>query len=236
MAAAAAVSAPDVSARAPVSPAPAPPLVPFTRTAEARVVWVPPRPVTFDEFLELFGEDDDVELVDGVPVEKMAAQLDHERLFVWLLRLLGGYVEGRDLGEVLGSRTAVEITGFRGRLPDLLFVRKDRLAIVRQKAVYGAPDLVVEFVSPGDRPSDIIALETDYRGIAVAEIVFVDQGRQQVRTLRRREDGSYTEAEQEAGPLALASVPGFQIETEWLWADSRPAVHATLAALLGKAA
>lgn len=235
-AAAAAVSVSDVPARGPVSSpaattAPAPPLVPFTRTAEARVVWVPPRPVTFNEFLELFGEDDDVELIDGVPVEKMAAQLDHERLFIWLVRLLGDFAEARDLGEVLGSRTAVEITGFRGRLLDLLFVRKDRLAIVQQKAVYGAPDLVVEFVSPGDRPSDVIALETDYRGIGVAEIIFVNQGRQQVRALRRQEDGNYTEAEQNAGPLSFQTVAGFQLQTEWLWADPRPAVRETLDAL-----
>jgi Uma2 family endonuclease len=134
---------------------------------------------------------------------------------------------------VLGSRTAVEITGFRGRLPDLLFVRKDRLAIVRQKAVYGAPDLVVELISPGDWPSDIIALETDYRGIGVAEIVFVDQGRRLVRVLRRQDDNSYVQAEQNAGPLALETVAGFQIEAEWLWAEPRPAVHSTLAALLG---
>lgn len=231
---AAAVSAPDVPARtlAPAAaPAPAPPLVPFTRTAEARVVWVPSRPVTFDEFLDLFGEDDDVELIDGVPVEKMAAQLDHEWLFAWLFRLLGDYVEARDLGRVLGSRTAVEITGFRGRLPDLLFVRKERLDIVRQKAIYGAPDLIVEFISPGDRPSDIIALETDYRGIGVAEIVFVDQGRRQVRALRRQDSGDYTETEQDAGPLSFQTTPGFQLQTEWLWADPRPAVRETLDAL-----
>ena len=228
----------STAAAAPAIPEPAAPPRPperlaLTRTAEARLVLVPPRPVTFDEFLELFGEDDDVELVDGVPVERTLPGLDHERLFGWLVRLLGDFVEARDLGEVLGSRTAVEITGFRGRLPDLLFVQKDRLDIVGQKAVRSAPDLVIEFVSPGDWPSDIIALETDYRSIGVSEIVFVDQGWRQVRTLRRQSDNRYTETEQSAGLLALETVAGFQIETEWLWADPRPAVHATLAALLG---
>jgi len=206
----------------------------FHRVAEARIAWVPDRPLPFDEFLDLFGEDDDMELIDGVPVEKMAAQLDHEKLFVWLLTLLNYFVTDRDLGLVLGSRTAVEINDFRGRLPDLLFVRRDRMTIVQQKAVFGAPDLVVEFVSPGDRPSDVIALETDYRAIGVAEVLFVDQGRQRVRALRRREDGGYDESEQSAGPLAFVTVAGFQIQTEWLWTDPRPAVRDVLAGLPGE--
>lgn len=224
------VVAPVPSPADPVSALP--PLVAFTRTAEARVVWVPARPVTFDEFLELFGEDDEVELIDGTPVEKTAAQLDHEKLFAWLLTVLNYFASDRDLGLVLGARSPVKINNFRGRLPDLLFVRRERLSIVQQKAIYGAPDLVIEFVSPGDRPSDVVALETDCRGLGVAEIVFV-QSRRRVRALRRQDGNNYAETEQETGPLAFASVPGFVIQAEWLWADARPAVRDVLAGLLG---
>jgi Uma2 family endonuclease len=204
------------------------------RVTEEWVKWVSPRPMTFAEFLERFGEDDDVELIDGVAVEKMAAQLDHEKLFAWLFRLLGDFVEARDLGMVLGSRTAVQINPFRGRLPDMLFVRKERLEIVQQKAVFGAPDLVVEFVSPDDRPSDIIARETDYRAIGVAEIWLLDQARRRVRTLRKRDDG-YEEAEQSGGTLVSETAPGFQVEVEWLWTDPRPLLRPLLDGLLDEA-
>lgn len=206
----------------------------MTKVTEHRVLQVPSRPLTFPEFLERFGEDDDVELIDGVVVEKMSAQLDHEKLFAWLLRLLGDYVEARDLGIVLGSRMAVEVNAFRGRLPDLLFVRQDRMDIVQQKAIFGAPDLIVEFVSPGDRPSDIIALETDYRTIGVAEMWFVDQGRRRVRALRKGDDENYDEEEQSVGPLVSRAVAGFAIQAEWLWADPRPGARPLLAQLLGE--
>jgi hypothetical protein len=59
-------------------------------------------------------------------VERALVQLEHEKLFNWLYRLIGDFVEDHDLGMLFGSRTAVEITEFRGRLPDLIFVRKDR--------------------------------------------------------------------------------------------------------------
>jgi Uma2 family endonuclease len=89
-------------------------------------VLVPPSPLTFDEFVDMFGEDDEVELIDGVVVKKMAARDPHENLFGWLYFVLRGYVAAKNLGIVRGSRTAVQVTEHRGRLPDVLFVRKER--------------------------------------------------------------------------------------------------------------
>src|SRR5437660_2989350 len=151
---------------------------------EGRVVHFAERPIPFPAFLEL-SADRHVDLVAGVMVDKPAAPLAHEKLFAWLDRVVGTYVSHRRLGIVLGSRTAVEISAYGGRLPDLLFVRSDRQEIVRDRAVYGAPDLVIEIVSPNDRPSELIALETEYRGLDVPEIIFVDLPRQRVRALGR---------------------------------------------------
>jgi Uma2 family endonuclease len=197
------------------------------REKSERTVLVAARPVTFEEFLQITGEDDAIELIDGVMVERMAAQLDHERLFVWMLRLMGDYVEARQLGIVLGSRTTVEINAFRGRLPDLLYVRNERLAIVQEKAVYGAPDLVVEIVSPGDQPSDLIALETDYRNIGAAEIWFIDRQRKQVLALRKR-DGDYEREMLTEGVLRSEAVEGFRLSVEWLLEENPPPVSEAL--------
>ena len=201
---------------------------------EETVKWVGARPLTFAGFLEAIGSDDQVELVDGVIVEKNMVQLDHEKLLHWLDRVLGLYVEGRKLGIVLGSRTAVEINQFRGRLPDLLFVRQNRLEIVQQKAIYGAPDLIIEIISPNDRPSDVIALETDYRAIGALEILFIDQRKHTVRSLRRREC-DYAEEEITIGAITLESLDGLALELGWLFSEPRPEQRATVDALLAHA-
>src|SRR3954470_21301105 len=91
------------------------------KVREETTKWVGPRPLTFAQFRELYGAKDEVELIDGVVVERSMVQLDHEKLLKWLDRVLGLYVEVLGLGEVLGSRSAVEIDQFRGRLPNLLF-------------------------------------------------------------------------------------------------------------------
>jgi Uma2 family endonuclease len=199
---------------------------------EGRIVRFSERPITFETFLDLSG-DTDMELVDGVMVEQMAAQLDHEKLCAWLTWILSGYVERKGLGIVLGSRTAVEIGTYGGRLPDILFVRQERMDIVRQKAVYGAPDLVIEIASPNDRPSDIIALETDYRSIDVPEIWFIDQPKRRVLALRKRPDG-YAEEEITSGTLNSETVSGFELSLEWLFTDPRPSQFETLTDLLSK--
>lgn len=196
-----------------------------------RVIQYAERPIPFPEFLAL-SADRDVELVEGVMVEKMAAQLEHEKLFVWLDRVVGTYVSHRNLGIVLGSRTAVEISAFGGRLPDLLFVRRERMDIVGARAVHGAPDLVIEIVSPGDRPSDVIALETEYRGLGVFEIVFLDLPRRRIRALRRRESGEYEEEMPTGGVLRLESVEEIELPVAALLSEPRPDEFALIGALL----
>lgn len=202
-------------------------------TTEERMVYVPPRPITFPEFLELFNEKDDVELIDGVVVPRMAAQLDHEKLYGWLFRFIGSYIEETDLGILLGSRTPVLITLFRGRMPDLLFVRKDRMDIVEQKSVNGPPDLIIELVSPNDRPSDFVALEADYYSIGVPEVVFVDQHKQQIRVLRQEAEGeSYKENVYGLGEtLTFAALDTLTIPTDWLLVEPRPNTRTALQAI-----
>jgi len=73
-------------------------------------------------------------------------------------------------------------------LPDILFVGQERRKIIREKGIYGAPDLIIEILSPQDRPADLIALEADW-SLDVPEIWFLDQKRKQVRVLWKPEKG-----------------------------------------------
>jgi len=140
----------------------------------------------------------------------------------------------KGLGIIRGSRTPVRITSHRGRLPDVLFARKERAPIVREEGIYEAPDLVVEILSQGDRPSDLIAMEADYRHIGVAEIWFVDQRRKLVRVLRKR-DNRYEERVYRKGVVRSEVVEGFWVRGEWLFQKPLPKELPTLLQILGKA-
>jgi Uma2 family endonuclease len=188
--------------------------------------------MTFEEFVRLFGEDDDVELVDGMVVQRVAARDIHEDLQGWLLFIMRGYVSAKGLGIVRGSRTAVKITEHRGRFPDIVFVRKENAHIVQEDGIFGTPDLVVEIWSPGDRLSDMLAKEADYKSIGVLEIWFVDQQRRQVRVLRKGKEG-YEEKVMKRGVLRSEVVEGFWVNVEWLFKKPLPNELETLQRLLG---
>jgi Uma2 family endonuclease len=191
------------------------------------------RPLTFEEFVRLFGEDDDIELVDGMVVQRVAARDIHEDLQGWLSFVLRGYAEAKGLGIVRGSRTAVKITEHRGRLPDIVFVRKENAHIVQEDGIFGTPDLVVEIWSPGDRLSDMLAKEADYKSIGVLEIWFVDQQRRQVRVLRKGKEG-YEEKVMKRGVLRSEVVEGFWVNVEWLFKKPLPNVIDALQKILGR--
>ena len=198
---------------------------------EERTLLLTTRLLTFDEFVRLFGEDDDVELVDGLVVQRMAAKDIHEDLQGWLLTLMRFWVEEKQVGIVRGSRTPVKITEHRARLPDIVFVRKENAHIVQEDGIFGTPDLVVEIWSPGERPSDMMAKEADYRTIGVQEIWFVDLQRKQVRVLRRRGD-RYDEQVMRRGVLRSEVVEGFWLKVEWLFKKPLPNVVETLQQVL----
>jgi Uma2 family endonuclease len=208
--------------------------VALTETREERTLFLPLtlRPLTFEEFVRLFGEDDEVELVDGMVVQRAAARDIHEDLQGWLLLIMRGYISAKGLGIVRGSRTAVKITEHRGRLPDIVFVRKENAHIVQEDGIFGTPDLVVEIWSPGDRLSDMLAKEADYKSIGVLEIWFVDQQRRQVRVLRKGKEG-YEERVMKRGVLKSEVVEGFWVKVEWLFKKPLPNELETLQRLLG---
>ena len=198
-----------------------------------RTVYVADGPIDFATWLDL-SHAVDSDLIQGVIVQKMAAQYPHEWIYMWLSRVVGDFVEAQNLGKILGSRMAVKISNTGGRLPDLVFVRADNLGIIQKDAIYGVPDLVIEIVSENDRPAHLITLENDYRTLGVSEIVFIDPRKKRVRVVTKT-DAEYDDTVLTMGQLTFASVPGFAIEVEWLFADDKPVVHHIVAKLLASA-
>jgi Uma2 family endonuclease len=182
--------------------------------------WVADRLLTIDDYLRLTDEDDLYELVDGMLVERtMAAVWHHEQLFGWIMSILSPYVEARQLGYVSGSRSAVKISEFRSRLPDLLFIRKERASIITESIITGAPDWVLEIRSRTNNPAEWRALEVDYRSIGVPELWLVDPQARRVRVVRQTESG-YEVFERSEGRLDSVAILGFWLETAWLFFDT----------------
>ena len=113
-----------------------------------------PELLTADDLLLLSSEGVKGELIRGVLHETMSAGLNHGRIVVKLVLLLGAFVVPRNLGTLLASDTGIllERDPDTVREPDVAFISSEKLPIDEDVPGYSeiVPDLVVEVASPSD--------------------------------------------------------------------------------------
>ena len=115
------------------------------------------------------------ELIWGVVREPPAPRFGHQSLVLQIGMLLKLHVRAHDLGAVCVSPADVILDEREDLIvqPDVFFIRKERMAIVRDQ-VWGAPDLVVEVSSPGTAEYDSVTKVEWYRRYGVRECWIVD--------------------------------------------------------------
>jgi Uma2 family endonuclease len=110
-----------------------------------------------------------------------------------------------------GFKLATNPDTVRG--PDLAFIRRDRVPTPSPVGYAEfAPDLVVEVLSPGDRPGEVLAKVADWLSAGTSLVWVVDPERRQARVYRR--DGS--QALVSAGQMLDGEdvMPGFSCPLE----------------------
>ena len=107
---------------------------------------------TVEDYLAL-PDDVRAELIGGELYVTPSPRSRHQDTCLQLCRLLAEHVESEDMGRVWIAPLDVHLPSGDIVQPDLLFVRTERMEIVPDW-VRGAPDLVVEVVSPGHPERD----------------------------------------------------------------------------------
>ncbi|MEM7773079.1 MAG: Uma2 family endonuclease [Cyanobacteria bacterium P01_A01_bin.37] len=93
------------------------------------------------------------EIVDGELVDMGNSGALHGHICSTLMILLGGYVRLQQLGAMFDSSTAFKMKNGNKRSPDISFFAKERLQGLQELPtgfLDGAPDFVVEVLSPGN--------------------------------------------------------------------------------------
>jgi Uma2 family endonuclease len=175
-----------------------------------------PKTMTADEFLDWVDEDTSAEWVDGEVILNSPASRVHERLRGFLQPLLRDYTELHDLGEILDSQFFIRLPG-SVRAPDILFVSKARLALFQPNVFPGAPDLVVEIVSPDSEERDRVDKLKEYEQHGVAEYWLLDPRIQESIFRQLGPDGRYRIVEPMDGVYESRVVAGLRLPLAWLW-------------------
>jgi Uma2 family endonuclease len=114
------------------------------------------------------------ELIDGEVFVTPSPSEKHQRVLANLLVSIHNHIKAGNLGRVyiapfdvvFGEKTALQ--------PDLLFVSAKRLGIIGPEYVLGAPDLVVEVLSPYRQSYDRVTKLEQYALHGVTEYWVVD--------------------------------------------------------------
>ena len=115
--------------------------------------------LTADALLRLYSEGVRGELIRGALCKTKPAGLTHGEIVMNLGGALGNFIRPRRLGRLVGSDSGMmlERDPDTVREPDIAFISAQKLPLnVRLSGYYeGAPDLVVEIVSPSAGPREV---------------------------------------------------------------------------------
>ena len=174
--------------------------------------------LTSKEFFRRAPDDRKAELIDGVMLVSPPPLEIHERLQIFLLRLLGEFVELFDLGALRGSRTAVELEADQTYEPDILFVARERAEIIKDEGILGAPDLVIEILSASTASYDRGAKFRAYERAGVRELWLIDPyGPAGTEFYQRVGHDLKPIMSDMDGIVHSIALPGFKLRTAWLW-------------------
>ena len=144
--------------------------------------------LTADELLHVRIPDKCVELVRGVLVVREPPGGRHGRIAMNLGVELTNYVRTRELGVVYAAETGFTLARHPDtvRAPDVAFVHRDRLPTPEPIGFPDlAPDLVVEVLSPGDRPGGLLAKIADWLSAGTRLVWVIDPERRLARVYRQ---------------------------------------------------
>jgi len=164
------------------------------------------------------------ELIDGVPYEMhaMAApSLKHQDVLLLLGRKFGDYLDDRPC-RVFIAPCDVRLNADKGDdtvvQPDLLVVCNPD--IIGKSSINGAPDLVIEVLSPSNANHDVINKFAKYREVGVKEIWFVDPDTGYANTYKLK-DGKYSVdfyGAEDAIPVEI--LPGFAVDMKEIFHEN----------------
>lgn len=176
---------------------------------------------TYDDWARLPDDGTRYEVIDGDLYMTPPPSVSHQSASIRLVTLMSNFVESRGLGFVFAAPIGVRLPSQPVPLePDIVFVSSARKAIIGKEYIEGAPDLLVEILSPSNWIYDRHEKFNLYQSSGVPEYWIVDYRAQTVEVFVL-EKGEYTlTGKWSAGEKATSRVlDGFQIAVADVFRD-----------------
>ncbi|MEW6238349.1 MAG: Uma2 family endonuclease [Candidatus Omnitrophota bacterium] len=135
---------------------------------------------TYEDYLH-FSDDKRYEIIEGEVYMVPSPLTYHQKVSIRLERFVEDYVIERDLGEIYHAPLDVVLSDIDVVQPDILFISNDNDGIITEKNIQGAPDLVIEILSPSSDHKDKVLKKKLYAKYGVKEYWLVDPGAKEIQ-------------------------------------------------------
>ena len=167
---------------------------------------------TYEDYARL-PEGSPYQLIGGDLIMVPAPAPYHQRISRKIEFMLLQHVEKNDLGEVFYSPIDVYFSEEDTFQPDIIFILKERSNIIGETKIEGAPDLIIEILSPSTAYYDLGRKYKVYEKAGVKEYWLVHPDRKAIEIyLNSGEKFQLSQAVEEAGIVKSELLEDFEVE------------------------
>jgi Uma2 family endonuclease len=161
------------------------------------------------------------EVINGVLCMSTTPSRFHQWIIACFIRYIGTPLNDQDLGIALFAPIGVLLSSSDVVQPDFLVVLRSHFSLLRNRRVMGAPDMVVEVLSPGNSSIEMQNKQDAYARAGVPEYVLVDPETHTLHYYRLERRGLYMEGQvfAEGQTISFECAPSLKLQVELLFTD-----------------
>lgn len=132
------------------------------------------RLLTFDDLATLPDDGNRYEIIGGQLIVSPSPTMWHQEISFELAGAISAYLKQSGAGKGYLAPADVHLSSHDVVQPDILVVLREHLDIVQKRGIFGAPDLVVEILSPSTLTNDFLRKSKLYERFGVKEYWIVN--------------------------------------------------------------
>ena len=150
----------------------------------------PKRVYTYQDYLEMPEDGHHYEIINGELLMTPAPITLHQKISLKIVELFLQFLRNNPIGELFYAPVDVVFSEIHVVQPDIFFILKERADLITEKNISGAPDLVIEIISPTSAYYDLIEKKEIYEKFGVREYWIVDPKKHRLE-IYLNEDGKF---------------------------------------------
>ena len=170
---------------------------------------------TYQDYLNLPNDRNRYEIINGELIMTPAPKIIHQDISRNIEIELALFVQKHKLGKVYDAPCDIVLSNENVVQPDILFISKENMDIITEDNIQGAPDIVVEILSPSTGYYDLVAKKEIYETFGVKEYWIVDPKMQwvEIYIIKENRFNLYQRIEK-TGKIQSQLLKGFELDLE----------------------